>query len=61
VIDEFGNPVTDWTLIGENGFDFSKPFPVPEPASAAVVLGIVPVVLAKRLGRRPTVHVEQSE
>lgn len=52
VVDEFGNPVTDWTLIGENGFDFSKPFPIPEPAGAVTVLVALSLTGSRRVRRR---------
>jgi hypothetical protein len=37
VTDEFGNPIDDWTVTSESGFDFSKPFGVPEPSSLVLV------------------------
>lgn len=52
VTDEFGNPVTDWTFIGENGFDFSKPFPVPEPTGIVTALGALLLTCSQRVGRR---------
>ena len=33
VTDEFGNPIDDWTITSESGFDYSRPFGVPEPTS----------------------------
>jgi hypothetical protein len=52
VIDAFGNPVTNWTLIGDNGFDFSKPFPVPEPTSVVSALVALSFLGSRRIGRR---------
>lgn len=52
VIDEFGNPVTDWTFIGANGFDFSKPFPVPEPTGGVTAFGALLLLCCRRIGRR---------
>jgi hypothetical protein len=39
VTDEFDNLIDDWTITSESGFDFSKPFGVPEPSSL-VLAGI---------------------
>ena len=56
VIDEFGNPVTNWTLIGDDGFDFSKPFPVPEPTGVVSALGALLFLGFRRIGRRSVGH-----
>jgi hypothetical protein len=32
-----GEVITDWTIESESGFDYSRPFGVPEPSSAALV------------------------
>ena len=47
VTDEEGNPITDWSITSDDGFDFSQPFPVPEPSSlfllsTMLVSGLVP-------------------
>ena len=34
-----GAPITNWTLTSESGFDYTKPFPVPEPAGLALLAG----------------------
>ena len=34
-----GAPITNWTLTSESGFDYTKPFPVPEPAGRRCSLG----------------------
>jgi hypothetical protein len=44
-----GEPIQDWTITSESGFDYSQP--VPEPAGLAVVVGIAVLLLARR--RRP--------
>jgi hypothetical protein len=36
-----GEVITDWTITSESGFDYSKPFPVPEPHSCGLLLGAV--------------------
>jgi hypothetical protein len=38
VTDEFGNPIDDWSVTSDSGFDYSKPFGVPEPASCVLLL-----------------------
>ena len=35
--DEFGNSIDDWTITSASGFDYSKPFGVPEPSSVALL------------------------
>jgi hypothetical protein len=42
-----GEVLTDWTITSDSGFDYSKPFPVPEPSSI-VLLGMA---LCARLAR----------
>jgi hypothetical protein len=49
ITDESGNPLDNWTISAESGFDYSKPFGVPEPSSALLFLAGVCVPLA--LGR----------
>jgi hypothetical protein len=36
-----GEPIDDWTITSESGFDYSKPFPVPEPPTVALLLSLV--------------------
>ena len=33
-----GEPITDWTITSDSGFDYSKPADVPEPTSAILLL-----------------------
>jgi hypothetical protein len=54
VTDDNGNPVDDWTIESDSGFDYSKPFGVPEPSSialAAIALGVIQVRLRRRVDR----------
>jgi hypothetical protein len=48
VTDEFGNLITDWTITSASGFDYSKPFGVPEPSSVL----LLSIVLCARLSLR---------
>jgi hypothetical protein len=41
ITDEFGNPIDDWTVTSDSGFDYSKPFPVPEPSVTQLVGALV--------------------
>ena len=53
-----GEPIDDWTITSESGFDYSKPFGVPEPTAGIMLLiGMVTMFtygrpLAARLVRR---------
>ncbi len=51
VTDEFGNPIDDWTITSASGFDYSKPFGVPEP-SGILLIGTVLCMNALRINRR---------
>jgi hypothetical protein len=49
VTDEVGNPITDWTIISDDGFDYSRPFGVPEPASMALLgFALLPLAFSRR-------------
>ncbi len=48
VTDEEGNPITDWSITSDDGFDFSQPFPVPEPASLLLMCSMLVTVLAAK-------------
>jgi hypothetical protein len=48
VTDDNGNPVTGWSVTSDSGFDYSKPYNVPEPASFALLAVALPVVLTSR-------------
>lgn len=51
---ETGEPITDWTITSESGFDYSRPFAVPEPSSIALLLaaGLVLTCRARRGPRK---------
>ncbi len=51
VTDEEGNPITDWSITSDDGFDFSQPFPVPEPSSLFLLSTILAAGLAARSQR----------
>jgi hypothetical protein len=40
VVADTGAPVPNWTIESESGFDYSKPYPVPEPCSLALASGL---------------------
>jgi hypothetical protein len=48
VTDEEGNPITDWSITSDDGFDFSQPFPVPEPSSLFLLSTMLVAGLAAR-------------
>jgi hypothetical protein len=50
VSDQNGNPIDDWTITSESGFDYSKPFGVPEPSSI-LLLNIMLCTLLPLQGR----------
>jgi hypothetical protein len=52
VTDEFDNPIDDWTVTSESGFDFSKPFGVPEPASVLLLLSGILAICARGCQKR---------
>jgi hypothetical protein len=52
VSDQNGNPIDDWTITSESGFDYSKPFGVPEPSCLLLVASALFARLAVRRGRR---------
>ncbi len=59
VTDADGNLITDWSITSGSGFDYSKPYSVPEP-STFVLLGLGALTLAAgRLCRKPR-HVTES-
>ena len=44
-----GEELNDWTMTSESGFDYSKPFGVPEPASIALLgVALLPLLLERR-------------
>jgi hypothetical protein len=49
VVAASGEPIEDWAIESESGFDYSRPFTVPEPASPLLV---APVALKLLLRRR---------
>jgi hypothetical protein len=52
VTDEFGNPINDWTITSQSGFDYSKPFSVPEPSSLLLLLMVLCARLALARSQR---------
>jgi hypothetical protein len=54
VTDEFGNLIDDWTITSESGFDYSKPFGVPEPSSMLLLATALCARLALSWRRRST-------
>jgi hypothetical protein len=41
-----GEELHDWTMSSESGFDYSKPFPVPEPSSGSLLTALLCSALA---------------
>jgi hypothetical protein len=53
VTTQFGEPLSGWTVSSASGFDYSQPFPVPEPSSLALVAlaGVCRWLAEQRVGR----------
>ncbi len=46
-----GEPILDWKVVSQSGFDYSKPYPVPEP-DTFVLLSFAAAVLVHRQRRQ---------
>ncbi len=60
VTDEFGNPVSDWTLTTESGVDYAHAIQVPEPSTAVILLAAIPMTFLLRR-RNSTVATQPSQ
>jgi hypothetical protein len=47
---ETGEEITDYTITSESGFDYTKPFPAPEPACPALLAVAAVAALGRRSG-----------